>query len=914
MLIFLLSLKFILLCPCYSLNIFFDDEDDDEHPLCKPPFKCNCEDTKIDCSNLKITDFESKLQFSEEIIEVNFQGNEIKNIQKNFAKGTNLRDLDLSYNNINFISSEAFSNLNQLIRLDLSHNYIWNLAVDVFSGVKSLKKLDLSYNNIQNIIPNTFMPTKMLTDLSLEFNPFMYFDKDFFTYLPKLENLNLRYTGFSSLLPKLFASNTNLKYLSLANNALSSVPSSALKDLKSLVVLWLNDNPIKYIKSGDFKGLVNLTSLYISNMAELKNIEKFAFEGLINLRILHCSDNYKLEVIDSMAFATNNTFPLKHIEMIYLRNNALTTLSEKLLNWKRITYTDLSGNPWHCDCKVQWLGKIHWKHDLQYNIRCSSPSNLAGKLVSNIPLNDFECESHMSAQLIITLTLITVTVFIGVVLTITIFLNKRGLCITCNSKFQTKYHKVFQRKEDDIEYEPKIMLYEFIVVSLLVTIYRSGVSAENLCDSCKCTEHDADSQMVNINCEYRQFQSIPPMESWPVNPYRLDLSHNNITVLDSLEDNYIIKELDLDFVNLESIKSNVFQSYPKLEYLDLSQNLLTTLDKDIFTGLENLLTLNFSYNNIKLLPKGIFDPLVKLQVLRMSGNPLRYLSQDIFMPLLCVNYMDLSDIRAHSLPDGIFHTLDKLEYLDLSKNDFDKVPSSALRSSTNLKQLYLSENKFIKLNKDSFTYLTKLELLDLSEMPKLKKVEEFTFSPLSSLKTLKMSSNAQLQYIDPSAFDGIYNPAQISSLNLKVVKLRSNALSTLNSNMLPWHAIPTLDLQGNHWYCNCYLAWIVNCSIPAELTTDFRCYGPKPNQGKLVTDLREEEFICLHEAPSQYSETAIRTIAALVGLASILLIVIIGILILKRKYIRSWWIYRKRGTGAVYYVKAQTNPNDAIDL
>lgn len=459
------------------------------------------------------------------------------------------------------------------------------------------------------------------------------------------------------------------------------------------------------------------------------------------------------------------------------------------------------------------------------------------------------------------------------------------------------------------------MLDKLIIALFFISVTVTILKATNICDgTCECTEHDIESHLVNIICSDRNLQSIPSIDIWPVNPYGLDLSHNNITSLTSVEESTLLKALDLDNTNLEFIQPKLFQNYPNLIYLDLSQNNLKTLDKDTFSGLENLLTLNISYNNIKVLPNDIFSSLVKLNELRISGNPLRYLNTEFFLPLLEIKFIDISDIEAHSLPDGLFHSLEKLEILDLSRNDFTEVPSSALRSSPNLKELYFNENPIKEFNKESFKYLTKLELLELSEMPKLKRIKEHTFSTLSSLRTLKMSSNGQLQYVDPSAFDGIYNPAQVSTLRLRVIKLRSNSLSTLSANMLPWRAIPILDLQGNPWHCDCYLSWIVNCSIPPELSSDFRCSGPTPNRGKLVKDLHREEFICLHEAAPEYSEALVRIIAAIVGLATVLLVIIVIILVMKRKHIRSWWIFRKRGTGAVYYVKAQTNPTDHVDL
>lgn len=76
-----------------------------------------------------------------------------------------LYHLDLSKNNINFISNGIFKNLTNLKRLDLSANKINNLNEGSFDGLENLERLDLSKNEISSIDPLAFRPLTGLKKL-----------------------------------------------------------------------------------------------------------------------------------------------------------------------------------------------------------------------------------------------------------------------------------------------------------------------------------------------------------------------------------------------------------------------------------------------------------------------------------------------------------------------------------------------------------------------------------------------------------------------------------------------------------------------------------------------------------------------------------------------------------------------------
>jgi len=67
-----------------------------------------------------------------------------------------------------------------------------------------------------------------------------------------------------------------------------------------------------------------------------------------------------------------------------LSNNGLAGLSPGVASWSELSSVNLQGNPWRCECNLQWMldellpDLYRWTPELLDDLRCASPPHLAG--------------------------------------------------------------------------------------------------------------------------------------------------------------------------------------------------------------------------------------------------------------------------------------------------------------------------------------------------------------------------------------------------------------------------------------------------------------------------------------------------------------------------------------------------------
>ena len=104
---------------------------------------------------------------------------------------TNLRELDLSQNQIDVIGDRSFSSLGRLDILRLDMNHIVTLPSGGFSGLKSLTSLDLSHNFLQSVATEALTALANLRELFLRDNDIISLDGQLFDSLLALKRLDL---------------------------------------------------------------------------------------------------------------------------------------------------------------------------------------------------------------------------------------------------------------------------------------------------------------------------------------------------------------------------------------------------------------------------------------------------------------------------------------------------------------------------------------------------------------------------------------------------------------------------------------------------------------------------------------------------------------------------------------------------
>uniref|UniRef100_G1PRI9 Toll-like receptor 9 n=1 Tax=Myotis lucifugus TaxID=59463 RepID=G1PRI9_MYOLU len=223
--------------------------------------------------------------------------------------------------------------------------------------------------------------------------------------------------------------------------------------------------------------------------------------------------------------------------------------------------------------------------------------------------------------------------------------------------------------------------------------------------------------------------------------------------------------------------------------LDLSRNNLVTIEPEMFAGLSRLQCLRLSYNSISQVNGSQFVLLTSLQVLDLSYNKLDLYHGRSFTELPCLRALDLSyNSQAFSM-QGMGHNfsfvdqLPGLRYLSLAHNAIHSRVSPELRSAS-LRALDFSGNALNRMWNEGDLYLR-------------------FFQGLSQLVSLDLSRN-HLHAVLPRNLG--YLPRSLQQL-----RLQDNYLAFFNwSSLTLLPRLESLDLAGNQ------LKALTNGSLPAD--------------------------------------------------------------------------------------------------
>ena len=136
----------------------------------------------------------------------------------------------------------------------------------------------------------------------------------------------------------------------------------------------------------------------------------------------------------------------------------------------------------------------------------------------------------------------------------------------------------------------------------------------------------------------------------------------------------MLTRLDLDGMDITSLKADDFAGMLSLQTLTLSNNKLTTLPAGIFSDLTALTSLSLEGNNITTLPSNAFERLSFLLTLSLTDNDLTGLSGDSFAGIPNIRSLSLSNNKLTALPVGLFEGLTQLNQLQLNGNAVDPLP------------------------------------------------------------------------------------------------------------------------------------------------------------------------------------------------------------------------------------------------
>uniref|UniRef100_T1GEJ0 TIR domain-containing protein n=1 Tax=Megaselia scalaris TaxID=36166 RepID=T1GEJ0_MEGSC len=370
---------------------------------------------------------------SKELREIHLQHNELYELPKGlFHRLEQLLVLDLSSNQLtsHHVDNTTFAGLIRLIVLNLANNALTRIDYRTFKELYFLQILNLRNNSIGHIEDNAFLPLYNLHTLNLAENRLHTLDDKLFNGLYVLSKLTLNNNLISVIEGSVFKNCSDLKELDLSSNQLTDVPE-AIQDLAMLRTLDLGENQISTFTNGSFRNLHQLTGLRLIDN-RIGNITVGMFWDLPRLSVLNLAKNriqsiergsfdrmWKSKQFDwieiSCQILMPNTFVHKgNLARVDLYANALNQLQLQLLRIAKIDEEQpqpefyLGGNPFQCDCSMEWLQRInnmttgHYPKvmDLQ-NIECMMPHARGSpqRPLTSLKSKDFLCryEAHCFA-------------------------------------------------------------------------------------------------------------------------------------------------------------------------------------------------------------------------------------------------------------------------------------------------------------------------------------------------------------------------------------------------------------------------------------------------------------------------------------------------------------------------------------
>ncbi|XLR25135.1 hypothetical protein S83_053035 [Arachis hypogaea] len=292
--------------------------------------------------------------------------------------------------------------------------------------------------------------------------------------------------------------------------------------------------------------------------------------------------------------------------------------------------------------------------------------------------------------------------------------------------------------------------------------------------------------------------SVPSRLAKVHNLVKLDLSSNNITVLDPLKNLTSIRVLNLNENNLNSIVPFWLGKFKNLVRLDLSRNILYGPVPCALRNLTSLTFLNLSNNHLNSLPSCLAE-LKSLIHLGLSKNNFTTVEEG-FLPSILNNlchlqFLDLSQSNCQVLAfkdKGTLSSCDShaLGYLDLSKNKFGGLLPSWLGQFKNLKYLNLMSNSFSSPIPFSIRNLTKLTVLNLGDNM-FDGLIPHSLAQLVNLQHLNLSSNH---------FGDAISQSMGRLKNLKSLDFSSNHFGgIIPQNLGQLKNLKSLDLSSNHF-------------------------------------------------------------------------------------------------------------------
>ncbi|XP_050313830.1 toll-like receptor 7 [Anthonomus grandis grandis] len=495
-----------------------------------------------------------------------------------------LSKLTLNNNLIVTIDARAFQNCSALKELDLSSNALSQVP-EAIQELSFLKTLDLGENQISEFFNGSFRNLNQLTGLRLIDNTIGNLTRGMLWDLPSLQVLNLAKNKIQTIERGTFERNIQIEAIRLDENFLTDI-NGVFATLATLLWLNLSENHLVWFDYAFIPSNLKWLDIHGNFIEHLGNYYKIQDE--IGVKTLDASHNRITEISGmsipnsvELLFINNNfikkvhsnTFLDKtHLARVDMYANDLVNLD---LNALRLTTVPtnrsipevyLGGNPFHCDCTMEWLQIINGMSASRQYPRIMDSDNVMCKMT-----------------------------------------HSRGMT----------HMPLSQTKASDF-----LCAYETHCFTLCHCCEFDACDCEMTCpNNCSCY-HDQTWNTNVVDCSGQTASEIPL--KIPMDATEVYLDGNNIKELHNhaFIGRKNLKTLFVNNSNVESIQNSTFNSLHALQVLHLEENKLRELKGYEFERLDNLKELYLQSNLIEAVNNKTFEPLTSLVILRIDGNRL----------------------------------------------------------------------------------------------------------------------------------------------------------------------------------------------------------------------------------------------------------------------------------------------------
>lgn len=583
-----------------------------------------------------------------------------------------LSKLTLNNNLISVIELNAFKNCSDLKELDLSTNQLSEVPL-ALQDLSVLRTLDLGENQIKQFRNGSFRNLNQLTGLRLIDNQIENITIGMFSDLPRLSVLNLAKNRVQSIERGSFDNNTEIQAIRLDGNFLSEI-NGIFATLSTLEWLNLAENHLVWFDYAFIPSKLQWLDIHGNFIESLGNYYKLQEE--IKVKTLDASHNRLIE-IGPMAVPNS-------VELIFINNNHIHTIhSNTFVDKVNLTRVDLyanslsklqlhqlriapmplnktlpefylGGNPFECDCTMEWLQRVNNLTSRQHprvmdlpNIECIMPHARAAPIrsITTIQPKDFLCryETHCFA------------------LCHCCDFDACDCEMTCPNNCTCYHDQTWGTNVVDCGKQNTAELPKRIPMDA-TEVYLDGNDFPELQNHAFIGRKNLRSLFANaskvITIQNRTFAGLPSMKV-------LHLEDNRIQKLHGYEFETLVhlRELYLQNNLITNINNNTFSALISLQILRIDGNRLTTIPvwQLQSTQLQNLRSLTLGRNNwscrcrfLQELTSFVADNAVIIQdaqdIYCSDGGVNREL--DFNVTSVCSDFYAGSSILKDSLPNG----------------------------------------------------------------------------------------------------------------------------------------------------------------------------------------------------------------------------------------------------------------------